>query len=295
VEEGERWGRAALIGTGYVGGSLALALTHAGRVATWVGSDPDREHLARARLLGIIGETAAGAAAAVRDAELVVIAAPVSASPGILRAVAPSLRPAALVIDVGATKQPVVAAAQEALPDPGRFVGCHPIAGREHSGPELADVNLFRGRPVVLTPTAETSPAAIEAAAALWRAVGARPVQMDPAHHDVVLAAASHLPHVAAYALLLTLAGLDAALGRELAGLAGAGLGDMTRVASSDPAAWRAILLDNRDAVLDMIEAFVERLEGLRRLVATGNGEELARQLGAARAARAGLLEQPEP
>jgi prephenate dehydrogenase len=287
-----RFARGALVGTGYIGGSLALALTHAGRVGAWVGCDADRERLGRARLLGLVRETAPSPAEAVRGADLVVVAVPVLAGPAVMRAIAEAVRPEALIVDVGSTKQSIVAAAAT-LPDPGRFVGCHPIAGRERTGPEVADVNLFRGRYVILTPVAETAPAAIEAAAALWRAAGARLTQMDPAHHDEVMAAVSHLPHVVAYSLILTLAGLSGEVGRDLVGMSGAGLRDTTRIASSSPEMWRSIFLDNRACVLGMIEAFAARVDALRRLIATGNGDELVRLLTEARAARARILEQP--
>ncbi|HEY3355783.1 MAG TPA: prephenate dehydrogenase/arogenate dehydrogenase family protein [Polyangia bacterium] len=292
-DEGERYGRAALIGTGYIGGSLALALTHAGRVGTWVGTDADGEHLRRARLLGIVGATAPTPAAAAAGADLIVIAVPVLSGPAVIRAIASAVRPDALIVDVGSTKQSITAAAVAALADPGRFVGCHPIAGLERTGPEVTDVNLFHGRYAILTPVAETAPAAIEAAAELWRAAGARLTQMDPVHHDEVMAAVSHLPHVVAYSLIRTLAGLGGEVGRDLVGMSGAGLRDTTRIASSSPEMWRSIFLDNREHVLGMIEAFAARLDELRRLVSTGNGAELLRLLAEARAARERILEQP--
>jgi prephenate dehydrogenase len=286
------YARGALLGTGYIGGSLALALSHARRVGRWVGYDADPGRRERARALGIVAETAASAAAAVAGADLVVLSVPVLAGPAVLAAAAAALAPATLVVDVGSTKSSIVAASA-GLPRPGRFLGCHPIAGFERTGPEVADVNLFRGRVCVLTPVAASAPETIEAAAALWRSAGARVVQMDPGHHDLVFAAVSHLPHVVAYSLIGTIATLGGEVGRDVVGMSGAGLRDTTRIASSDPEMWRSIFLDNRAALLGMVDAFGATVATLRDHIAAGDGDALVAFLARAREARSRLLEQP--
>src|SRR6185503_5219948 len=193
--------RAALIGTGMIGGSLLGALKSAGAIAHAVGFDARREVAERARALGIVDEVAGSACEAARGATLIILAAPVRATESICVELAPAISPEALVTDVGSTKREVLAAVFRALPFPERFVGAHPIAGTERSGPEAADRSLFQGRRCLITPTAATRPQALADCVALWETAGARVEQMDAADHDRLLAWVSHLPHVAAFAL----------------------------------------------------------------------------------------------
>ncbi len=274
--------RLALIGCGHIGGSLALAL--AGRVGAVVGFDADPAHAARAVALGIAGRLAPCASEAAQGADVVVVAVPVRALAGVLSEIASALANVSLVLDVGSTKAGALEAARS-LPAPGRFVGCHPIAGTERSGPDAADAALFRGRPVVLTPDTGTDPAALALAEELWRQAGAHPQRMDAATHDRAMAAWSHLPHLAAFALA---GAADACLealgaGRELGARS---LLDGTRVAASAPETWTDILLENAGPVREATALLRARLDALDAAIGRGDAGALGALLAEARAAR---------
>jgi prephenate dehydrogenase len=258
--------KAALVGCGLIGGSLALALK--GRLSPIVGYDPNAGE--RARSLGIIDESAGSVAEAARGAEVVILAVPVRATAAVCEGLAPAVAPEALVMDVGSTKLDVLRAVERWLPFPERFVAAHPIAGTERSGPEAADGALFRGRRCLITPTPSTRPEKLALARSLWEAAGATVSEMDAAKHDLALAWVSHLPHVAAFALASAV-GKDA----SLEGLSGGGFVDTTRIAGSDPVMWRDVLLSNRDAVLAALRGLDEELAELRRSIAAGDGERL--------------------
>lgn len=282
-----RLGRVGLIGCGHIGGSLALALKQVGMVREIVAADVSAAALERARALGICDETAPTDEDAARGADLVVLAAPVRAIPGIATRIAGVLRDGAIVTDVGSTKLAIVKACEQALEGRGHFVGGHPMAGTEKSGPESADPLLFEGRRVFLTPTPRTDGAALATVAGLWEAIGARIVQVDAAEHDRILAAVSHLPHVAAYAL----AAAAAAQGVErLAGFAGTSFEHSTRVAATAPGIWIDIFLDNREALLPLVDALAARVGQLRQAIAAGDAAEIGRLLVEGRAARQRIL-----
>ncbi|HJZ88171.1 MAG TPA: prephenate dehydrogenase/arogenate dehydrogenase family protein [Polyangia bacterium] len=281
-----RFAEVALVGTGHIGGSLVLALRAAGGAARVVGFDRDPAHAARARERGIVDTVAASAAAAVAGADLVLLAVPVRALPALLADIATALPRGCLVHDVGSTKARIVAAAEATLPAPGRFVGGHPLAGLERSGPDAADAELFRDKKVFLTPTARTEPTALAAAEALWAAAGARTVRMEAGRHDALMAAVSHLPHAVAYALTAAVA----AYGPETAGLSAGGFRDTTRIASSDPTMWRDIFLDNQVALCAMLDQFGKALAHLRSLIEAGEAAPLERELGRLRAQRERIL-----
>jgi cyclohexadieny/prephenate dehydrogenase len=226
------------------------------------------------------------AQAAARGADLVLLAVPVRATRDVFEALAPALAdaPDVLVTDAGSTKADVLAAAR-ALPHPERFVGAHPLAGTERSGPDAADGALFRGRRCLLTPAADARPAAVEECAAVWRAAGAVVELCDAAEHDRLLAFVSHLPHAVAFALAATVSGEARA-----AGLSGGGFVDTTRIAASDPIMWRDVFLANRDALLDALERLDGELGALRRAVASGDGDALERFIARARSGRERVL-----
>jgi prephenate dehydrogenase len=282
-------GPLAVIGVGQIGGSLALAARAAGAVGEVVGWNRNPETLARAHALGIVDRTAATAVEAARGAAVVVLATPVRSLGAVAAAVAPALSPSAIVLDVGSVKTGAIRAVEAQLP-PGAFVACHPLAGTERFGPDAASPLLFEGRRCVICPTEATRPAAVDAVERLWTAMGAEPVRMAAALHDRVMAAGSHLPHVAAYALARTLARLGPDLGQALMRLPTTSLRDTTRVAASSPVMWRDILLDNRDEVLPLVTALAEELEALRQAVAGGDGERLEALLAAGKAARDGII-----
>jgi prephenate dehydrogenase len=274
----------ALLGVGYIGGSVALAARRAGRAARVVGYDPDARAIAVARAVGIIDHAAATPAEAVAGASVVVLAGPVASLGELARQIAGAVDAAALVVDVGSVKAPIVEAVEAALPG-GRFVACHPLAGTERSGAAAADVELFREKLCFLCPTARTSPQALDEAGAFWRALGARVQEIAPEPHDALMAAVSHLPHVAAFALAATLA----AEAESLAAYTFApttSLRDTTRIAASNAAVWRDIFLVNREHLLPLARVLERQVSDLRAAIEASDGAAVERLLDSGRACR---------
>lgn len=257
-----------------MGSSLAAALRRRDLASRVVGYDLDPDTGARAMRLGLIDATAASAAQAVQDADLVVLAAPVGAMPQLLEHIAAGLGPSALVTDLGSTKADVMAAARAALGAAfARFVPAHPIAGGERTGPEGADPDLFEGCTVVITAASETRADALARIEQLWRSCGARVARMDAAEHDRLLASVSHLPHVLAFALVAQIAGQPDAQ-RKLS-FAGPGFRDFTRIAAGSPAMWRDIALANRAAIGQELRALVSLLQRVEQALAAGDAQWL--------------------
>ena len=274
-----------MIGVGLIGGSFALGLKEAGASSciVGVGRNPDNMRVARER--GIVDAVEADAAAAVRGADLILIATPVAQFEALFVRILPSLSPTALVMDAGSTKQDVVAAARAALGSRiSQFVPAHPIAGAELSGAAAAKADLFRGKRVVLAPQPENSPALVQRAAAAWEACGARISRMSAAEHDSVFAAVSHLPHLLAFALVQEVA--QRANSGQLFGYAAGGFRDFTRIASSHPEMWRDICVANRGALLAELDRYIDRLRAVRAPLAAGNGAALEAVFDEARTAR---------
>jgi prephenate dehydrogenase len=257
-------GTLAVLGTGYMGGSLALALRRAGQARRVVGYDPDPAAAPAALSRGIADEMAATPAAAVAGASVVVLAAPVRSLAGLAAAIADHVGPTALVIDIGSVKAPVVEQIA-ATPLADRFVGCHPLAGTEATGPAAADEELYRGKPCFVCPGPRTNPTALEAARALWLAIGATVISLAPEPHDAFMAAASHLPHVAAFALALGLEDqAEMLIERIPPTYPPTSLRDCTRVAASNPAVWRDILLANRAHLLPLVQNLASAITNLQ-------------------------------
>jgi len=276
-----RFARVAVVGVGLIGGSFALALKTARLAGHVVGIGRGAANLKLALEQGVIDSIGADAA----GADLVLVAAPVAQYPAILAALAPVLKPGALVTDAGSTKRDVVAAARAALGAKiAQFVPAHPVAGAERSGAAASSAELFRGRRVILTPLAENEAPAVQAIEAVWGACGARVSRMDAAEHDAVLAAVSHLPHLLAYALVHEVASRDNSA--QLFGFAAGGFRDFTRIASSHPEMWRDICVANRDRLLEELARYVAKLNDVRPLVERGDGPALQRLFEEARAAR---------
>lgn len=280
--------RLAIIGVGLIGGSLARALRDAGHVREVVGFGRGLANLQRAMELGVVDRIETSLSAAVRAADMVVLATPVGSMSEVLAGITPYLARDAVVTDVGSVKGTVATAARAALGDrlPG-FVPGHPIAGTERSGVEASFSSLFVGRRVVLTPLPETRPEAVARVHAMWAAAGAEVVSMSVEHHDEVLAATSHLPHLLAYSLVDLLARLEDR--REVFAFAAGGFRDFTRIASSDPVMWRDIALGNRTAIVHMLTEFRAELDGLIEAVEAGDGEKLQDLFTRAKAARDAL------
>jgi len=273
----------ALVGTGLIGGSFALALKEAGAVRTVLGVGRNPARLTVARELGLIDRTADWAEAG--QADCILLALPVGETETVLRQLAPHLKPGAIVTDAGSTKANVVAAAHAALGARfADFVPGHPIAGSEQSGPGAARADLYRGKRVVLTPQAGTRGEATATVRALWEAAGAQVETLDAALHDRVFAAVSHLPHLAAFALVDELA--QRADSETFFRFAASGFRDFTRIAGSSPEMWRDIALANRTAVLAELDAYVEALQAMRAAVSAEDAETLLKLFARARAAR---------
>jgi prephenate dehydrogenase len=279
--------RVALLGVGLIGGSVAAAARASG-CADHVAGHATGDDAAQALALGLIDSACASVAEAVRGADLVVLAAPVPALPGLFQALAPHLDTAALITDCASTKTSTVAAAREALgPAFSRFVPAHPIAGSERHGPAAARADLFQRAVAVVCPHAGNSAAAVASISGFWRAIGARVVELDPARHDRVFAEVSHWPHALVFALCAAIARGECP--DDALRMAGAGLRDTTRIGASSPALWADILLDNREPVLRSAAAFQTELEALLADLRDGNRDALIARFDAASAWRRAL------
>ncbi len=258
--------RLCVIGVGLIGGSLARALRERGEVAEVVGAGRHEENLRAAVRLGVVDRYDTDPVRAVIGADMVVVAVPLGAIEAVLRAIVPRLSPDAVVTDVGSAKGSVVADVERVYGQiPPNFVPGHPIAGTEKSGVEASFSTLFQRRRVILTPLAETAAFAHQLVKRMWEITGAEVVDMGVRHHDAVLAATSHLPHMLAYTLVDTLARLDDRA--EIFRYAAGGFRDFTRIASSDPTMWHDICAANREQLLEMIALFGADLKRLAEAI----------------------------
>lgn len=267
-----------LIGCGLMGGSFALALKNAGLVKRVVGYSKSPSTTERARQMGVIDVEAPSALLAVSGADIVLLAVPVSATEATFKAIRDLITPTTLIMDVGSTKRDVVDAARRVLRDDvGCFVPAHPITGKELSGVEHADGNLYTGKQVILTPIDSTYTAQLNKAISLWTALDCNVVQMSPQAHDAAYAAVSHLPHLVAFALMKSISGQ--AQGADYLSLAGPGFRDFSRIAASDPKMWRDILIANREELLAQSRIFQQTLQSLEKLIAANDGDALEQLL----------------
>ena len=274
-----------LIGCGLMGGSFALAMKRAGLVKRVVGYSKSPSTTERARQMGVIDVEAPSALLAVSGADIVLLAVPVSATEATFKAIRHLVTPTTLVMDVGSTKRDVVDAARRVLREQvGCFVPAHPITGKEVSGVEHADADLYTGRQVILTPIERTFTAQLNKATSLWTALGCNVVQMSPQAHDAAYAAVSHLPHLIAFALMSSISGQ--AHGADYLSLAGPGFREFTRIAASEPKVWRDILVANREELLAQSKIFQQTLQSLERLIAMSDGDALEQLIEQASDAR---------
>ena len=292
--------RIALIGAGLIGSSLARVVRREGlaaHVAVCARSEATRK---KALELGFADSTHGDAGECAAGAELIVLCTPVSAYEPVVRAMAPHLKPGAIVSDVGSVKQAVIDMVGPLLPRAVHFVPGHPVAGTEHSGPEAGFAELFEGRWCILTPPAGSDEQAVEKVAELWRRAGSMVELMDPVHHDKVLAITSHLPHLIAYTIVGTVTDLERQLRAddsdsvetsEVVKYSAGGFRDFTRIAASDPVMWRDVFLNNRDAVLEMLGRFTEDLSALQRAIRWGEADKLEEWFTRTRAFRRGIIE----
>jgi cyclohexadieny/prephenate dehydrogenase len=285
-----RFNRVALIGLGLIGSSLCHIMRReklAGHIAGHAKTVDTRD---TAKALGLCDSIHETAGATVRDADLVILCAPVGACGEIAREIAPALKAGAILTDVGSVKAAIVRDVGAHVPQAVHFIPGHPIAGTEQSGPKSGFAELFTGRWVILTPPPGSATEAVSKLEKFWRACGSNVELMTAEHHDLVLAITSHLPHLIAYNIVATAADLEEVTDSEVIKFSAGGFRDFTRIASSDPTMWRDVFLNNRDAVLEMLGRFSEDLSALQRAIRWGDGETLQSLFSRAREIRRGII-----
>ena len=281
--------RLAIVGVGLIGGSLALALKQAGAVGHVAGCGRNQKNLDKAVQLGVIDSYEESISDAVKGADIVVLAVPLGAMQSVFVQIKDVIGDATVITDVGSAKQSVVDIASANLgPRIGQFVPGHPIAGTEKSGVEAGFASLYQNRRVILTPLDSTDPAAIARIDAMWRQCGASVEYLGVGHHDKVLAATSHLPHMLAYALVNYLSRLNDH--EEIFNYAAGGFRDFTRIASSDPVMWRDICISNGDALLTLIEGYKNELDQVSAAIRDADHEHLLQLFGKAKSERDSLI-----
>lgn len=283
--------RVALIGMGLIGSSLARVLRRDGLAGHIAASARTQATLDKARALGLCDSATLHAAEAAAGADLVMLCTPMGAYAGAAAAMAPALKPGAIVSDVGSVKRQVIRDVGPLIPDGVHLVPGHPVAGTEHSGPDAGFAELFEGRWCILTPAPGTDDGAVERVVELWRRAGMMIEMMDADHHDQVLAITSHLPHLIAFTIVGTATDLEQHLKEEVIKFSASGFRDFTRIAASDPVMWRDIFLNNRDAVLEMLGRFNEDLTALQRAIRWGEGDKLQELFTRTREIRTGVID----
>ena len=281
----------ALIGIGLIGSSLARVLRRDSPDTKIVACARRPETLAAVRRLELADDATDDPAEAAAGADTIVIATPLSAYAAIGERIKPALKDGAILTDVGSVKQMAIRDLQPHVPRGVHFVPGHPVAGTEHSGPEAGFAELFCDRWCILTPLPETAPEAVNAVARMWERCGMRVVTMSAHHHDKVLAMTSHLPHLIAYTIVGTATDLEESLKSEVIEFSASGFRDFTRIAASDPVMWRDVFLNNREAVLEIVQRFTEDLTALQRAIRWGEGDKLQELFTRTRAIRRAIIE----
>lgn len=283
--------RVTIIGLGLIGSSIAHAVRRAMPTVRITGHDADADVRARADALGFLDDIADTAGTAVIDADLVMLCVPVGAMGAVAEAIAPDLPADAVVSDVGGSKASVIAALRAKLPD-AVIVPGHPVAGTEFSGPESGFASLFDGRWCILTPDDSAPEAAVERMRDFWQRLGANVEIMDPRHHDLVLAVTSHVPHLIAYSIVGTASDLEEVTRSEVIKYSAGGFRDFTRIAASDPTMWRDVFLNNREAVLEILQRLTEDVTMLQRAIRWGDGDALFDLFTRTREIRRSIIDQ---
>jgi prephenate dehydrogenase len=281
--------RLAVIGVGLIGGSLARALREKGEVGEIVGIGRGVANLQRAVDLGVIDRYEQNLLAGVADADMVFIATPVCTIADIVAQITPALAVGAVVTDGGSVKEEITCRCNALVSGRAHFVGGHPIAGTENSGVDASFSTLYKGKLCIITPTAATDSRALEKVARMWQVAGSEVVMMAPDKHDKVVAAISHLPHMVAYSLVIAVGDYDGCNENILKYSAG-GFRDFTRIASSDPVMWRDIALQNRTALLEMMDFYAVIHARLRTLIETSDADGLEKFFESSRNHRESIL-----
>ncbi|MGL3820446.1 prephenate/arogenate dehydrogenase family protein [Sphingopyxis sp. R3-92] len=281
--------RVAVVGLGLIGSSIARAVRERLPQVVVTGHDASEAVRETARGLGLCDHLADDPAAAVENADIVILAVPVGGMADAAQAISPGLASHAIISDVGSSKAGVAAALAKTLPDH-VVIPAHPVAGTENSGPAAGFATLFEGRWCILTPGADAPADAVEAVSSLWKALGAKVDVMDAAHHDMVLAVTSHLPHLIAYTIVGTASELEEVTESEVIKYSAGGFRDFTRIAASDPVMWRDVFLANKDAVLATLQRFNEDLTVLQQAIRRGDGGKLEDWFTRTRAIRRSII-----
>ena len=287
----QQFERVAFIGIGLIGSSLARVMIRDKLAGEIVACARSPATLDAVKTLKLADRVTHDPAEAVKGADLVVIATHLSSYADIGKRIGDVLKPGAIVTDVGSVKQAVIRDLKPLLPSAVHFVPGHPVAGTEFSGPTAGFADMFRDRWCILTPLAGTDAKAIERVKKMWESAGMKVATMDPAHHDLVLAITSHLPHLIAYTIVGTATDLEDTLKSEVIKFSAGGFRDFTRIAASDPVFWRDVFLANREAVLAMLQRFNEDLTALQRAIRWGEGDVLFEKFTRTRAIRRGVID----
>lgn len=290
-QDGVLFDRVTFVGIGLIGSSLARSVQKTNSAGHITVCDINKTHRDKAVELGFADDATGDFIDAVKDADLVVICTPPGVCGDAAAAFAPGLKDGAIVTDVGSVKQSIIHDVTQHLPDGVHFVPAHPIAGTEHSGPEAGFADLFDGRWLILTPPAGTDEAAISKVRRMWERAGSQIEMMDAQHHDMVLAITSHLPHLIAYTIVGTADDLGEHLKQEVIKFSASGFRDFTRIAASDPVMWRDVFLNNKEAVLEILQRFSEDLTFLQRAIRWGEGDKLEELFTRTRKIRREIIE----
>ena len=283
--------RLCVIGIGLIGSSIVRAARKQNLAQHIAIADSSAEARKIAEELKLGDSYHADPAEAAKAADLTIICVPIGAYAEVGAAIAPHLKPGSILSDVGSVKQAVLRDLGSLLPDHVQFIPGHPIAGTEHSGPAAGFAELFDGRWTILTPLPGADAAAVKKLGAFWSGMGAMVEEMEPIHHDQILAITSHLPHLIAYTIVGTATGLEDSTQREVIKFSASGFRDFTRIAASNPIMWRDIFLNNREAVLEMLGRFSEDLTALQRAIRWGEGEKLEDWFTRTRAVRRSIID----
>jgi cyclohexadieny/prephenate dehydrogenase len=283
--------RVALIGLGLIAGSMSLAIRRAGLAGEVVGYARSAESRDIAREIGLCDRICDTAPEAVAGADLVVLCVPIGAMGAVAAEIASALKSGATVTDVGSVKRAVFDAVIPQLPEGVQFIGGHPMAGTEHSGPRSGFATLFDDRYCLIVPPDDADPDTVAQLTRFWEKIGARTAQMEPDHHDLVCAVVSHAPHLIAYTMVGVADDLSRVTDGEVINYSAAGFRDFTRIAASDPTMWRDVFLTNKDATLEILGRFTEELFALQRAIRQGDGDHLHDYFTRTRAIRRGIIE----
>jgi cyclohexadieny/prephenate dehydrogenase len=283
--------RVSIIGLGLIGSSVARAVREAMPSVILSGYDGDPDTRETAKALKLVDDMADTPGAAVIDAALVILCVPVGAMETVAQSIAEDVPADAIISDVGSSKASVLTSLQKALPHH-VVIPAHPVAGTERSGPEAGFASLFHNRWCILTPPEGTDAAKVAQLESFWQKLGANVEIMDAAHHDLVLAITSHLPHLIAYTIVGTASDLESVTRSEVIKYSAGGFRDFTRIAASDPTMWRDVFLSNKDAVLEMLQRFSEDLSALQRAIRWDDGDALFDLFTRTRAVRRSIIDE---